>query len=522
MLKATTPTQRGSQVNQRVARQAKKKQRRIQRKLTEARRRQDTGRPVLPTTKVSYEMSERTSAMPHGGLGVAHQVVVASGLIGRINEGVHVLKQHRPYHESDHVLNIAYNVLCGGQTLEDIELRRNDEAFLDALGVEAIPDPTTAGDFCRRFTAPDIDRLTSAINRTRVEVWKSQPAEFLARTARIDADGTLVVSTGECKQGMAMSYKTTWSYHPLVISLANTDEPLFVVNRSGNRPSHEGAAACLDQAIALCREGGFTDILLRGDTDFSQTRYLDGWDDDGVRFVFGYDAKPNLVERANHLEPSDFGHLERRAKAAFVEPDRRRARPTNVKRQWVREHGYKVDRLRSEDIAEFDYRPKACSRAYRMVVVRKNLSIERGEQALFDEVRYFFYLTNDREMTAKQVVFEANDRCNQERLIEQLKNGVRALHAPVNTLLANGAYMVMAALAWSIKAWMALSLPVTERWRARHEAQRQDWLRMSFRAFRKAVIDIPVQILRSGRRRIWRLLAWRPQLDVLARLLPAH
>lgn len=509
-------------MNQRVARQARKRQRRKDRRLTRARRRQDTGRPVLPTTKVTYEMSERVSAMPHGGLGVAHQVVVASGLIGRIDEGVHVLKQHRPYHESDHVLNIAYNVLCGGKALEDMELRRNDEAFLDALGVEAIPDPTTAGDFCRRFTAADLDALTNAINQTRVGVWKAQPAEFRSQTARIDVDGTLVVSTGECKQGLAMSYKKTWSYHPLMVSLSNTDEPLFVVNRSGNRPSHEGAPGYLDRAIGLCREGGFTDILLRGDTDFSQTQYLDGWDDDGVRFVFGYDAKPNLVHKADRLEPADYRQLERRAKAEFVEADRRRVRPPNVKRQWVREHEYRVERIRSEDIAEFDYQPQACSRAYRMVVVRKNLSIERGEHALFDEVRYFFYLTNDREMTAEQVVFEANDRCNQENLIEQLKNGVRALHAPVNTLLANGAYMVMAALAWSIKAWMALSLPVSERWRARHQAQRQGWLRMDFRTFRKAVIDLPVQILRSGRRRIWRLLAWRPQLEVLARLLPAH
>ena len=79
-------------------------------------------------------------------------------------------------------------------------------------------------------------------------------------------------------------------YHPLLVSLANTGEPLFIVNRSGNRPSHEGAASYLDQAIKLCRRAGFEDILLRGDTDFSQVRHLDRWNVQGVRFVFGYKA----------------------------------------------------------------------------------------------------------------------------------------------------------------------------------------------------------------------------------------
>ena len=225
------------------------------------------------------------------GWRAAHQVVVGSGLIGRIDERLHVLKVHRPYHESDHVLNIAYNVLCGGRTLEDIELRRNDEVFLDALGVEAIPDPTTAGDFCRRFSADDIDGLTNAINDTRVELWRRQPASFTEGTARIDVDGSLVPSHGECKEGMAMAHKGVWSYHPLVVSLANTSEPLFLVNRPGNRPSHEGAAGYLDRAIVLCRQGGWRDILLRGDTDFSQTKHLDRWaDQSDVRFIFGYDA----------------------------------------------------------------------------------------------------------------------------------------------------------------------------------------------------------------------------------------
>jgi hypothetical protein len=442
-----------------------------------------------------------------------------SGLVAGIDAGLELLKVHRPYHESDHVLNIAYNALSGGRVLEDIELRRNDEAFLDALGVEAIPDPTTAGDFCRRFSEADVDQLMDIINATRLKVWQRQGPEFVERTARIDADGSIVGTTGECKEGMGLSFKGIWGYHPLLVSLANTAEPLFIVNRSGNRPSHEGAAGYLDKAVALCREAGFEDIVLRGDTDFSLTTHFDRWDDEGVRFVFGYDAYKNMKALASDLPEVEYRRLVREADEAFA--GQRRTRPPRVKEQIVRAKGYRNIRLRSEDVAEFDYKPSKAKKTYRMVVVRKNLTVERGEQALFDDIRYFFYVTNDRQLDAVDVVGEANHRCDQENLIAQLKGGVRALHAPVNTLVANWAYMVMSALAWSLKAWVALWPPVCPRWRRKHESERDALLRMDFRTFCNEMIAAPAQVLTTGRRLIVRFLAWRPQLHVLFRLLDA-
>ena len=449
-----------------------------------------------------------------GGIGAMHRLAQQTGLTAAIDERLRVLKVHQPYHESDHVLNIAYNLLCGGKTLEDLEQRRQDEVYLDALGARVIPDPTTAGDFCRRFQAADVEALLAAIDRVRVKVWRQQPADFFAE-AIVEADGTLAATTGECKEGMGISYHGVWGYHPLVVTLANTGEPLYLVNRSGNRPSHEGAAERFDQAIGLCRQAGFRRILLRGDTDFSSTRHLDRWEETGVRFLFGIDAMPKLVGIAASLSESAWRRLKRSAKYAVKTVPR--SRRENIKERVVVERGFRNLRLDSEEVAEFRYQPGACRRSYRVVVVRKNLSVEAGDQVLFDDLRYFFYLTNDEDTAADELVFLANDRCNQENLIEQLKNGVHALRMPVNTLVSNGAYMVMASLAWTLKAWFALLLPETGRWGEQYAAEKQQVLRMEFRTFQQAFIAMPCQILRAGRRIVYRLLAWNPWQRVFLR-----
>ena len=156
-----------------------------------------------------------------------------------------------------------------------------------------------------------------------------------------------------------------------------------------------------------------------------------------------------------------------------------------------------------------------------MVVLRKRISVEQGQHKLYEEYAYFFYITNARTMTPEQVVREANARCDQENLHAQLKGGTRALRAPLNTLEANWAYMVIVALAWSLKAWFALMLPVAPRWRDQHEADRTRVLRMEFRSFVQRFMLVPAQIVRTGRRLIYRLLAWRPDLPILFRLLDA-
>jgi hypothetical protein len=509
-------------VKVKIRRQLNRRKRRIERRLDKFNL-EGCERPMFTATNIQYEISERDRGIAHGGIGAMHALANRLGLAEAIDRRLVLFKFHLPYHESDHVLNIAYNALCEGTCLEDIELRRNDEAFLNAIGARRIPDPTTAGDFCRRFRdCGPIRSLQSAFHDIRVKVWAAQPKAFFEQ-AIIDMDGMLVGTTGSCKQGMDISYKGGWGYHALILSLANTNEVLSIVNRPGNRPSHEGAAAEADRCMAICFKGGFLRVLLRGDTDFSQTEHLDRWNADArINFLFGYDSCPNLKEIAGKLPPCAWKKLERPARYAVATNERRR--PENVKNRIVKQRGFDTLRLKSEEVAEFNYRPTACQLEYRMVVIRKNITKEKGEQRLYDddEIRYFFYITNDWIREANEIVFCANDRCDQENVLAQLHSGCRALTAPVDNLESNWAYMVMAALAWDLKAWFALMLPEgVGRHREAYRADKLWLLGLEFKTFVQAFVRLPCQIVRTGRRIVYRLLSWNPYQPIFFRLVDA-
>jgi hypothetical protein len=450
---------------------------------------------MFTASNIHYEVAEKAGAISYGGIGAIHKMVKNLGLVEEIDRNLHLLKKHLPYHESDHVLNLAYNALMGGICLEDIELRRNDEVFLNALGAQRIPDPTTSGDFTRRFDEGDILTLMEVFNEIRRPLWKRQRREFLAE-AILDVDGTIARTLGECKEGMDISYKGIWGYGPLIISLANTKEVLYLVNRPANVPSHKGAAAWIDRAIDLVKDHAGK-ILLRGDTDFSLTANFDRWSK-GVDFIFGMDAHPKLVDRAEELPDSAWRDFQRPAK--YTVKTKNRPKPVRVKDRIVKERQFKKLRLCSEQVAEFPYRPVKCSRDYRVVVIRKNISVDKGEHALFDEIRYFFYITTKKRIPARKIVLLANQRCDQENVIEQLKNGVNAMRMPVDNLLSNWAYMVMTALAWNLKAWYALLM--------RKSPHKEQVLKMEFRRFLHAIIMMPCQIVRTGRKVVFRLLGY--------------
>ena len=459
----------------------------------------DQPRPMLKASNIHYEMAERTEAVNCGGIGAIHLMVQRLGLVEDLDRSLALLKVHLPYHESDHVLNIAYNILAGGQRLNDIELRRQDAVFLNGLGAERIPDPTTAGDFTRRFTEADLSRLQECINRARLAVWKVQPAGFL-KEAFVDVDGTIAQTYGECKAGMDISYKGIWGYAPLVVSLANTKEVLYLVNRPGNAASQSGSVAWIDRAVELVMQVAES-VTIRGDTDFSHTGQLDRWDKAGKKFILGMDAHPKLVALAAALDEQAWQPFEREPKYEILTEPRPKA--LRYKEQIVVERQFENRKLVGEALAEIEYQPCQCRKKYRIIILRKNISVQKGEQVLFDEIRYFFYITNRQDKPAK-IVGLANGRCDQENVIEQVKNGVNAMRMPVVDLVSNWAYMVMAALAWNLKAWYGLLMPNRERG--------TELVKMEFRRFLHAIMLMPCQIVRTARRVIYRILGYNSWL----------
>jgi len=452
---------------------------------------------------VHYEVGANTDAMSVGGIAAVHRLVTKLGLPQRINANLPLLKRHLPYHESDHVLNMAYNVLCGGTRLEDIERLRHDSAYMNALGAKLIPDPTTAGDFTRRFSEENVAQLMDAINAVRPQLWQGRGRALMGPVSYIDADGTIAPTYGECKEGMDVCYKGIWGYQALIVSLANTKEVLYMVNRPGNMPSHTDAAPWIDRAIDLV-EPHAPRICLRGDTDFSLTKNFDRWAE-RVDFIFGMDNNSALRTRAEALEETCWQRLERKPKYETLTEQKRRRFQVNEKERIVAEREYLNLRLDHEDVAEFEYKPTHCQRSYRVVALRKNISKMRAEHVLFDEIRYFFYITTRTDLSPAEVVFCANERCDQENVIEQLKNGVNALRVPMYDLVSNWAYMVIATLAWNIKSWFALMM--------HRQRDRREYVAMEFPRFIHSVVLIPARVVRRARSIVIRLIGYQPALD---------
>jgi hypothetical protein len=492
-------------VNKKIKKVIKKRKKNLQTRLEN--NNQESAHPVFTARRACYDISEKITAIHCGGIGVINELVNTAGLPEKINSRIKLLKRHKPYFESDHILNMAYNIICGGKNIEDIELLRNNTAYLDGLGTERIPDPTTAGDFLRRFNEEEIIELMEVMNDTSMNVLKNTQRKEVHDHGIIDVDGKIQETFGECKEGMDMSYKGKWGFSTLVTTEATSGAHLYVVNRPGNKLSQEGAAEWMDKSIGVVKKG-FKKVYLRGDSAFSLTWKFDEWTENGTGFIFGYDNRANLVKKAENIRKNEWQALERRKKEN--KSGKERKQKYRVKEAMVKKREYKNLTTTKEFVSEFRYKPVKCKREYRVIALKKIIDVTKGQQYLFEDSRYLFYITNIEDMSAVQALRFIQGRCNHENKIEQLDNGIHALKMPAAEFTANWAYMVITTLAWNLKSWFALIIPDAEK--------KQEIISCEFKSFQNRMVNIPCQILRAGRRIIFRYLNYNPWIEILLKI----
>lgn len=447
-------------------------------------------RPVFGHPKLHAEI-ESSEATSMGGLALAARLTAALGIAKLIDRGLSLLRTHRPFHESDHVLTHAYNLFAGGSAIEDIADLQQSEPIRRILGASRIPDPTTAGDFLRRFDESAVRSLDHAVDSAHLQAWSKSKGRKKQRLGIVDLDSHVHHVYGHQKEGADFTYKGGFGYHPLVISLAESQECLRLVARPGNVPSAQGAAEHLKDLVPLLK-GRFRRVLVRGDSAFADQAILDVCDAEGMYFAMVSAKRRNFEDLADAI-PERRWRPFRASDKAPPPRNRRRKRRGNLRRKRARERGKRDLKLEKQWIAEIEYQPTQSKRPYRLIVRRQRIE-ESNQGELFELWRYRFVLTSlPRSTSTEEAVRQTYRRCDQEKVIEQLQSGIAAMKMPTGTLLANHAYLVCARLAQNMKAWLAmLALPA--------ETIRWEWKR-----FRRSFVYVSARVITSGRRWIIRL-----------------
>ncbi len=472
---------------------------------------------VMRMPKLHVETEERAMVTRFGGLALAEQFCRRFGVAGLIDDNVEVLKLHLPYHESDHVLAQAMNLYVGGSCIEDMSLLQHDDAVLRMLGACRLPDPTTAGDFLRRFdrrTNPEgLMGLRTANDKIQERVWKRLTRRKRRRRKHsmvvIDVDSKIKPLSGEQKQGADFGYTGKWSYHPFMISMAETGECLAVRNRPGSATSAKGVEDVLDELLPRLKKHYGT-VLLRGDSAFDRAPMRRVCQQHGVYFAF---VSPSFDNRENVAEGLEFRpfrtreartHEARRAHSGY-QP---RRKSSSHRKQRARERGYEDKQLKRQWLAETPYRYSRRHGpdrpTYRLVIRRQLIERHNKQQEIFDEYRYRYVLTNlPDSFTTEAIIDETYLRCDQENLIQQMGSGLAAWRMPVAEFDGNEAWLEIARLAWNMAKWIAqLALP-------------DEVIRWKWKRFRLHYVFVPAQLIKRARQTWVRLMGARSTIDPL-------
>lgn len=460
----------------------------------------ETAGRVMRHPLLHLESDERGEVTSYGGLVLAQQFVRRFRVAQRIDERLRLFKRHAPYHESDHVLALAYTLYTDGTCLEDQGALQGSEAVCRLVGACRIPDPTTAGDFLRRFkVARDVETLSGVVDEVQEAVWSRRPRGVRRRRrkeeiALVDLDGHIKPLYGEQKEGADFSYDGRWSYQPLVVSLAGSGECLRVVNQPGSARSSDAAGGALRAVLPRVRRH-YRNAIVRGDTDFDRAAVFEAVIEAGAYFAIGGRVYANRAALAQAIAEKDWEPFTPRAERSCARSGpARQGRTPNYRRQKAAQRGFRRLKTVGQWIAEIPYQPPGLDAPCRMIVRRVRIEEKDGQGVLFEYFRYRLVLSNlPRSYTPREIVDLTYQRCDQENVVEQFGQGVAGWRMPVAEFLGNSAWLEIARLAWNLAKWIAeLALPA--------EVMRWEWKR-----FRRHFVYVAAKVVKTGRQLVVRL-----------------
>ncbi len=454
---------------------------------------------VMRHPLLHLESDPRGEITHYGGLVLAQQFVRRFRVAQRLDESLSLFKRHAPYHESDHVLALAYTLYADGTCLEDQAALQGSEAVRRLVGACRIPDPTTAGDFLRRFrAAQDVEQLAGVTDEVQEAVWSKLPRHVRRRRkkhelALVDLDGHIKPLYGVQKEGADFSYDGRWSYQPLVVSLAGSGECLRVVNQPGSARPSDAAAKALEEVLPLVKRY-FRNAIVRGDTDFDRSDVYKAAIEAEAYFAIGGRLHRNRAALVEAIAEERWKPFVPRADRQPPSGSSREVRTPNYRRQKAVERCFRTLRTVKQWVTEIAYQPHGLGSACRMIVRRILIEESDGQGALFRHFRYRVVLTNlPRSYTPWQVIDLTYQRCDQENVIEQFGHGIAGWRMPVAEFMGNSAWLQIARLAWNLGKWIAqIALP--------SEVVRWEWKR-----FRRHFVYVAAKVLKTGRRLVVRL-----------------